>query len=97
MKGETLIPMAKAGFEKAATINNDSGAAYKKLNSMGYDHDTMKHNQHVKYTPTADVHANPLKAFGAASRWALKANITTFHSNILIGIWLIGLSVTTSG
>ena len=75
-RGETLIPMVKAHVEKGATINTDEWGAYNKLNSMGYDHDTVKHGQkqYVKYTPTADVHTNTIEGFWGNFKMGIKGN-----------------------
>ena len=68
--------MVKAHVEKGATINTDEWGAYNKLNSMGYDHDTVKHGQkqYVKYTPTADVHTNTIEGFWGNFKMGIKGN-----------------------
>lgn len=63
-KGATLMPIVEQFVNEGATVYTDEGAMYNKLNSLGYAHSFVCHNQR-EYVRANDIHTNGIEGFWA--------------------------------
>jgi len=75
VKANTLLPKIEANVVKDATVYTDDLPSYNKLESMGFNHETVPHSQKI-YVTAGDIHTNSVEGF-----WSqLKRSINgTYH------------------
>lgn len=76
VKSKTLLPIVENNVEQGAQISSDQMRSYKKLGSMGYDHDYVNHN--IEQWAKGETHTNTIESY-----WShLKKSIDSTHIHV---------------